>query len=163
MSSSTAAKARAEVSEHFDRDVPFAVPLHGVLRCIERLGRVEHLQSVALGQRQTRDGLVHVEDGIDGALVLSREIARHVRHGLQVLVIQARLFLRAHGSGELGNGHRGQWPVPTQAQRSNRLEGAVGARQTDEDRNVLACLRIVQQADDLPGPGHPDHRRDVRG
>jgi hypothetical protein len=40
----------AEAAEHFDRELPFAVPFHGATRRFERLDRVEDLEPVPLGQ-----------------------------------------------------------------------------------------------------------------
>ena len=112
--------------------------------------------AVSFGQRQPRDGLVHREDRVHGALVLPGQIARHIGDGLQVLVIQARVRLRTDGPRHFADGDRS---VPGEPQGLHGLEAAGRAWQPHDDRHVFARLRIVEEPDDLSRPGHPDQRR----
>ncbi len=45
---------------------------------------------VPLGQLDLRQRLVHLEDGVDRALDDARDVAEHVGHRLEVLVVEAR-------------------------------------------------------------------------
>ncbi len=72
----------AEVAEHFDRELPLAVPLHRVTRGVERLDRVEDFEPIPLGERQPSDRPVHLEDGVHRAPVLSRQVPGDIGHRL---------------------------------------------------------------------------------
>ena len=121
------------------------------------------------GSDDPPDRLVHLEDGIGRAAVLSRQVAGDVGHRLQILVIQAGPFLRGHRARQLAHGHRpgpfgGQagGPARTKADRADIVETAIVAGEADHDRHVLARPFVVQQARRRSRSGHPYDRRHLR-
>ena len=104
--------------------------------------------------------LVHAQDGVDGAFGGAGDVAGHVGHRQQVLVVEAvrlraRLFARQLADGDEVR------PEPQLAHRGQRSLSR--ARQPQHDRHVLARLRIVQQADACaPSVAMLDGRRHVR-
>ncbi len=69
--------------------MPFPIPLHGILQRREGLLGDIPFEPVTLGELQSIEDFVHFQDGIEGTLLLSCHIARHIDHGRQVLMVDA--------------------------------------------------------------------------
>ena len=76
-----------EVPEYFVRDMPLAVPLHGILVFEPRLMRIILLELIAFGKLQILDLLLHLEYRIDRAFFRSRHVPDTYDDPLEVLVI----------------------------------------------------------------------------
>src|ERR1035437_5695851 len=157
-------KSQSQVAEHFDRDVPLAVPLHG-----EAVGALGHgralvlLDRVAIGQLDLVDGVAHLHDGVDRAFFSAGHVSSHVHHGLQVLAINAGIDRGLLEVGDLAQRN-------LSAGRGGQLEvlqvldsRAIGARQADFDGNVFAGAGIVQKAGIGAGQSNLQRARDIGG
>src|SRR5262249_2764231 len=114
-------------------DVPFAVPLHGVLRRVDRLVGVVDLEPISFRETDRRQRCVHLLDGVDRAFDPSGHVAGHVGHRLQVLVIPAAFLGRearggaARAAGGRRRAPRRAPPPPGAAGRRARGRGPAGA------------------------------------
>src|SRR5579859_6565096 len=157
-------EGESQIAEHFYRDVPLAIPLHG-----EAVGALGHgcalvlLYAVAIGQFDFVDGVAHLHDGVDRALFSARHISRHVDDWLQILAVDAGIDRRLLKvgyflQGDLPAGWRRQLQVAEVFDAR-----AIRARQPHFDWNVLARMGIVKQAGVGPTEPHLQSARTSAG
>ncbi len=103
--------------------------------------------------------LVHAQDRVDRAFAGASEVAGHVGHGQQVLVVQAVRFRARLFARQLSDGDE----VRAQAQLAHGGQRSLSrARQAQDNRDILARIRIVQEADGAALGRHLDGSRHVR-
>ena len=144
----------AEIAEHLVGDVPLAVPLHRVLRAVERLMRVEDLErrSLRAAGPTTARGSSAGSRRRDSRL---RRRRRRSRRSPAAGSCDRRSAPRARA--RLASARRRRPAAGPEPQRSHRVErSAQRARQPQHDRHVLA-----RAADRAAGP--PARRRRPSG
>ena len=94
-----------QVPKNLVGDMPFSVPFEGVLVFEPGLNRGILLQFIAFGQFELTDGLLHLQYGVNRAFLLSRHIAGHVDHPLEVFPIDRLVLYRFPDLNQFGQGN----------------------------------------------------------
>ncbi len=78
---------RTQIAEHFERDLPLAIPLHSKLLIGKRLRCIERRNGISPGHLELPDLFIHLEHCIHRTLGHPGDIGRHVDDVTEVLSV----------------------------------------------------------------------------